>query len=127
MTPIKRLQTQKAVRRAIWLALAACLALSLIGVAAAQSSANFDLACRGMLTATGGVRTLSGGNIALIGAAGQPGAGLSVTPSNGIGVRGGYVQPYSVEGQIAQAAVPADGHFMPFIARAARIVRVCAW
>ncbi len=125
MTPINHLGTRRTARRVIWLAAAACLALSLIGVAAAQSSINFDLACRGMITVTGGVRPLSGGNMALIGSAGQPGAGRSTSAR--FGVRGGYVQPYSIEGQVAQAAVPEDGHFMPFIARAAHIVRVCEW
>lgn len=113
-------------RRVLLLAAAAWLALALVGVAAAQSSQNFDLACRGTVSAAGSVQSL--GSMGLVSAVGQPGAG-SANSAN-FAVRGGYVQPSSRLGQNTQAAtVDAGGNrYLPFVADAlARIVRPCVW
>jgi hypothetical protein len=48
----------------------------LVGVAAAQSSQGYDLACRGTVSVAGSVQTLPNSSIGLVSAVGQPGAGL---------------------------------------------------
>lgn len=129
-TKLERIPPQRRAWRAALILVAACLALSLVGVAAAQSARNFDLACRGALTVAGGVRTAPNGTLGLVDAVGQPGAGLSASPN--FGVAGGFVQPYSIDGQAVQAAEiagsdQADSDYMPFIARILHIVRPCVW
>jgi hypothetical protein len=117
-------------RRASVLMLVATLALLLAGVAVAQSSANFDLACRGTLDVAGTLRTSDSGSFSVIDAVGQPGAGIS--SSANFGVNAGYVQPYSIQGQANQSAAPAaveqnNRLNMPYIARIVQVIRACSW
>jgi hypothetical protein len=102
--------------------------LILVGVAAAQSSQGYDLACRGTVSVAGSVQTLPNSSIGLVSAVGQPGAGL--VRSSNYGVQGGYVQPAARAGQHGQiAALDVDEvKFLPFIANTlASLVRPCVW
>ena len=78
-------------RKAALLLLAAVLALSVASIAAAQSSANFQLGCWGVVTAGGDLHTMSPSNFKLVDSIGQYAAGQSKSASYTI--RGGYLQP----------------------------------
>ena len=108
-------------------ALIALAALLTTGVALAQSSAAYDLACRGVLDGGGGQLTAPSGNFGVVGAIGQSPAGESRSPN--YGVRGGYVQPGSPP---AAATVPTariavgdqiERNLLPFLGRVVRTVR----
>ena len=88
------------------------------GVAFAQSSAGYDLACRGALTAPSNA-------YGLLGAFGQSPAGES--KSSNYGIHGGYVQPGAAAVMTRTDAVtnPAqtNRNLLPFIGRVVRVVR----
>ena len=83
---------------AITVALVALLLTA--GVAFAQSSAGYDLACRGAFTSNGGLLTAPSNTYGILGAFGQSPAGESESPSYGI--YGGYVQPGADRGDHAR-------------------------
>ena len=95
------------------------------GVAFAQSSAGYDLACRGALTSSGGLLTAPSNAYGLLGAFGQSPAGES--KSSNYGIHGGYVQPGAAAVMTRTDAVtnPAqtNRNLLPFIGRVVRVVR----
>ena len=96
-------------------------------IAFAQSSAAYDLACRGALTGGGGVLIAPSNTYGLLGVVGQSPAGESKSPN--YGVRGGYVQPGSFSAVVAANAATVSGaeqtnrSLLPFLARVLRVVR----
>jgi hypothetical protein len=108
------------------LALIILAALATTGVALAQSSVAYDLACRGVLDSGGGQSTGTGGNVGVIGAIGQSPAGAA--RSTNYGVRGGYIQPSSPPAvAAAPAMIAADSQtgrtLLPFLGKVMRVVR----
>jgi hypothetical protein len=108
---------------AIAVALAAFLLTA--GVAFAQSSAGYDLACRGAFTSNGGLLTAPSNTYGMVSAFGQSPAGESKSPNYGI--HGGYVQPgaAAVTARADAVANPAQTsrNLLPFIGRVVRVVR----
>jgi hypothetical protein len=110
------------------------VALLTATVAIAQSSQNYDLACRSLMTAGGGVST--GTNFALIGALGVPivPPGDASTAPN-YGVRAGFLPAYpnSASAAVAEASQQAPpAHVeqnnvqrLPFIFGIQRIILGC--
>lgn len=126
--------------RAFIVMAAALVSLLVATVAIGQASQNFDLACRGMLTAGGLVST--SGNYAVIGAMGSPiiPPTDSSTPrtyavrSNSFAVRAGFLSAYPNDVSAADTATiqqspPAgieQGGFLqhlPLLAKAGQIIR----
>ena len=119
--------------------LVALLALTITFVSAkaafAQFSQNFDLACRSIMTAGGGV--MRGGNFAVIGALGLPmvpPADSSTAPtyavrSTNYGVRAGFLPGYpNGQGQTMTPPVIVNKNFvqrLPLLYKVAYIVRGC--
>lgn len=97
------------------------------GIAAAQSSFAFDLACRGVLTSGGGVNVYPSNNARMVGALGQSLAGSSQGPT--VGVHGGYlhsVQPAMTTLTAAPATAPEQLNntlSLPFISSFIRVIR----
>ncbi|HXF62230.1 MAG TPA: hypothetical protein VNK95_11475 [Caldilineaceae bacterium] len=114
-------------RRMVVLAAAVCVSLLLAGVAAAQVSQNFDLACRGVLDSAGSYRLYPNNALGLVDAVGQAGAGRSASSSYGL--RAGYLQPRAVAVS-ADAATVDQGPwrlYMPIVYSFVRVVRACNW
>lgn len=115
-------------RTSLRLAAAALITLAALmttGVALAQSSAAYDLACRGVLDGGGGQLTAPSGNYGVIGAIGQSPAGES--RSTNYGVRGGYVQPDSPPAATTAVTLAVGDQIertlLPFLGRVVRVVR----
>ena len=107
---------------AIALAVVALLLTATVGLA--QSSAGYDLACRGALTSGGGFQATD--VYGVLGAVGRSPAGESTSPNYGI--HGGYVQPGSfttaaTADAAAPKADPGQRNLLPLIGRVVRIVR----
>lgn len=97
------------------------------GIAYAQRSFAFDLACRGVLTSGGGVNVYPSTNVLMVGALGQPVAGASQGPT--VGVYGGYLHsnrtPVTTSSDTLQLA-PNDVETtvsLPFISSFIRVIR----
>lgn len=114
-------------RRMVVLLAVVCVSLLLTGVAVAQSSQNFDLACRGVLDSAGSLRLYSNNTIGLVDAVGQAGAGRSTSPN--FGLRAGYLQPRVVAASADTATVDQETRrlYMPFAYSFLRVVRPCNW
>lgn len=115
------------------------LALLAASVAIGQVSQDFDLACRGIITATGGASLSS--NFAITGALGVPIAPPKETDTNptytvrsaDYAVRGGFLPAYpnaqsaavaAVDSQSAPAIIEADViQRLPFVRKTMRIIR----
>lgn len=116
-------------RRVALFVLVALIAVLGSGVAVAQSSLGFDLACRNNLTVTGGLSSYPENGLNLIGVLGQPTAGVSAATS--VALRGGYLQPLTVQAVHAEdapapPAISAQGDQilnLPLISKVVRIVR----
>jgi hypothetical protein len=100
-------------------------ALSITGIAAAQSSDNFDLGCWGALTGGGGTRESA--NFRVRDAFGQWAIGVSDSPS--VRVRGGFIQNWNAPpAAITSQQLPGNTRlFMPVISNVVRVVRACAF
>jgi hypothetical protein len=112
--------------------LALCLTLLSAGVAVAQYSTNFDLACRASINAAGGFRTNTANTIGAVDAVGQTGVGSGIATSANFGIRPGYVQPSAntVQATVQSAAPDQAGpnvSRMPLIFDMVRVVRNCTF
>lgn len=125
--------------RQLTLLMVAGLALLAASVAIGQASQNYDLACRGILTATGG--TTMSSNLAVTGALGNsivPPKESDTNPTYAVrsadyAVRGGFLPAYpNAQGAEVALAASKSEHFMseagvsqrfPFIRKMTHIVR----
>ncbi len=105
-------------------------ALSVTGLATAQSSTTYEFGCWGITTAGGGMRSST--NYRLFDATGQTAVGQSAGPTYQI--RAGYIQPGLVAPSMAAAGLntPAQGEqapgiFLPFLSNYIRIVYRCPY
>jgi hypothetical protein len=131
-------------RRVVWKAalalLAGVLALSVVSIAAAQSSANFQLGCWGVVSGGGGIRTSPGSNRMLVDSTGQwaaaaelpTGGTTSEMASSSYTIRSGYIQQYGfITGAIRAASPSLIGQtwevYIPFLNRDLRIIYVCPY
>lgn len=114
-------------RRMVALLAVVCVSLLLTGVAVAQSSLNFDLACRGVLDSAGSYRLYLNNTIGLVDAVGQTGAGRST--SSNYGLRAGYLQPRVAAVSADAATVDQETRrlYMPIVYSFLRVVRACNW
>ncbi len=116
--------------KAALLLLVVVAALSVTGLATAQSSTSYEFGCWGITTAGGGMRSST--NYRLFDATGQTAVGQSASPSYQI--RTGYIQPGLVAPSLAATGLnaPAQGEqnpgiYLPFLSNYIRIVYRCPY
>jgi hypothetical protein len=112
----------------LFLALVLLASLATSGVAVAQLSARYDMACRGTFANAGGTRLYTSQNFALTSSLGQPGVGRSTSANRGL--RAGYIQPAArAAAQVSAEGIEQDDHllFLPKIGAAIQVLRLCTW
>jgi hypothetical protein len=112
--------------------LALCLTLLSAGVAVAQYSTSFDLACRASINTAGDFRTNTSNTIGAVDATGQTGIGSGLATSTNYGIRPGYIQPraHALQATVQSAAPDQAGRDvsrMPLIFGLPRIIRDCVF
>lgn len=126
---MKHAMKQRKMVKATLLIMAAVLAVSVAGVAWAQASNNYDMACWGALTSTTGLQTSN--NFAAVAALGEPVIGRSTSANFSLNT--GFHVDFTTLG----TGVPDPGPeitpagdqklYMPFLSRMVRTVRTCGW
>ena len=112
--------------KALILLLVAVLALSVAGVALAQSSTNYDLGCWSVLTSVGGTRTST--NYQLNETFGQLAPGRSTSPNYTLNA--GFQQDWRTltPNDTPPVIGPNDTViYMPLIQLTVRVTRTCMW
>ena len=123
---------RRTIRMALLLILTAITALSVSGIAAAQSSPRFDLACWGVITPGGDLRTIGGSNVrfTLADSVGQWTLGESY--GSRYTVRSGYLSAFGVSGPATLFAsageqAPDAQIYIPLMRNSFRLVYVCSY
>lgn len=115
------------VLKSVFLLMLLAASLSFSRAAWAQATANFDLACRSLLTSGGGVQTAPSGSTATIASFAQWTQGIS--QSTNYQVRTGFIQPRPLGTQSAARAMlsAASERFLPIVRDTPFVVRACQY
>jgi len=117
----------RSIVKSVFLLVLLAASLSFSQTAWAQATANFDLACRSLLTSGGGVQTALSGSTATIASFAQWTQGIS--QSTNYQVRTGFIQPRSPGAQTVARTMlsAASKRFLPIVRDTPFIVRACQY